>query len=144
MEFEGPYYDQWPTAAHKAIFASAADRRRSRRPRQVIRSFATRAFRRPVLAAEENALLGIYRTSASSGRGFRDSIREALAAALTMPQFLFLVEKSATPAPEALNDYELASKLSFISCGTARPTAGCWTWRRRENCAASATLKSAA
>jgi hypothetical protein len=113
VEFEGPYYDQWPTAAHKAIFGTTASGGEAQ-ARQVIRNFATRAFRRPALAAEENALLGIYRNAAASGRDFRDSVKEALAAALTMPQFLFLVEKSATPAPEALDDYELASKLSYF------------------------------
>jgi len=113
VEFEGPLLDQWPTTAHKAIFADTRTGGEAQ-ARQVIRSFATRAFRRPVLATEENTLVGIYRTAASSGRGFRDSIREALAAALTMPQFLFLVEKSASPAPEALDEYELASKLSYF------------------------------
>jgi mono/diheme cytochrome c family protein len=113
VEFEGPFFDQWPTAAHRAIFAGANTGGEAQ-ARQIIRNFATRAFRRPVLAAEENALVGIYRNAASSGRGFRDSIKDALAAALTMPQFLFLVEKSASPAPETLDEYELASKLSYF------------------------------
>lgn len=113
VEFEGPFLDQWPTAAHKAIFAATSSGGEAE-ARQIIRSFATRAFRRPVLAAEENGLVGIYRNAASSGRGFRDSVRDALAAALTMPQFLFLVEKSASLAPEVLDEYELASKLSYF------------------------------
>ena len=33
---------------------------------------------------------------------------------MTSPQFLFLIETSATPAPEPLDDYELASKLSYF------------------------------
>ena len=33
---------------------------------------------------------------------------------LTSPQFLFLIENSSTPEAEPLDDYELASKLSYF------------------------------
>ena len=33
---------------------------------------------------------------------------------LTSPQFLFLVERSATPEPEPIEDLELASKLAYF------------------------------
>ena len=41
-------------------------------------------------------------------------MKDALLVVLTSPQFLFLVENSKTPAPEPLDDYELASKLSYF------------------------------
>ncbi len=110
VEFEGPYYDQWPTAAYKNIFGAGGNDA----ARDIIRRFATRAFRRPLTQAEENTIFGIYRASAASGRNFRDSIKDALVVTLTMPQFLFLVEKSTSPAPEPLDGYELASKLSYF------------------------------
>ncbi|MBV9549114.1 MAG: DUF1592 domain-containing protein [Alphaproteobacteria bacterium] len=113
VEFEGPYYDQWPTAAYKNIFGAAAGSETSQ-ARQIIRRFATRAFRRPLASTEEETLYGVYRASSAKGRGFRDSVKDALLVTLTMPQFLFLVEKSATPAPEPLDNYELASKLSYF------------------------------
>src|SRR5262249_15049362 len=40
--------------------------------------------------------------------------KDALLVVLTSPQFLFLVETSKTPAPEPLDNYELASKLSYF------------------------------
>src|SRR6185369_6534863 len=46
--------------------------------------------------------------------GFRDSVKNALLVVLTSPQFLFLVETSKSPAPEPLDSYELASKLSYF------------------------------
>lgn len=112
VAFEGPYYDQWPTPAYKNIFGTAAAG--DAQAHDIIRRFATRAFRRPVTADEEETLYAVYRASASSGRNFRDSIKDTLTVALTMPQFLFLVEKSAMPAPEPLDGYELASKLSYF------------------------------
>ncbi len=112
VEFEGPYYDQWPTAAYKNIFGVTGSE--ATQARKIIRRFATQAFRRPITPGEEETLYGIYRASAARGRGFRDSVKDALLVTLTTPQFLFLVEKSATPAAEPLDGYELASKLSYF------------------------------
>ena len=114
VEFEGPYYDQWPPASHRNIFGVAAAGNEAVQARQIIRDFATRAFRRPITPREEEMLYGVYRASAARGRGFRDSVKDALVVTLTLPQFLFLIENSATPAPEPLDDYELASKLSYF------------------------------
>ena len=41
-------------------------------------------------------------------------MKDALQVVLTSPQFLFLIENSGTPEPEPLDDYELASKLSYF------------------------------
>jgi len=82
--------------------------------RQVITSFATKAFRRPITAAEEQSLLGVYAKSQQSGRRFREAIKDTLQVVLTAPQFLFLIETSASPQPEVLNGWELSSKLSYF------------------------------
>ncbi|MEO8129643.1 MAG: DUF1592 domain-containing protein, partial [Bryobacteraceae bacterium] len=115
VEFEGPLLDQWPPAPHKNIFLES--RRKADQPayaREIIRRFATRAFRRPISTEEENALYAVYKTSAASGRKFEDGVKDALMVTLTSPQFLFLVENSATSGSEPLDDYELASKLSYF------------------------------
>lgn len=111
VEFEGPFHETWPPREHRAIFGDAdapADGPR------VIREFATRAYRRPVTAQEEATLAAVFRQSLTAGRGFRDSVKDALLVVLTSPQFLFLVENSRTPKPEPLDDFELASKLSYF------------------------------
>ncbi|MBM3792614.1 MAG: DUF1592 domain-containing protein [Acidobacteria bacterium] len=115
VEFEGPYYDSWPPASHRSIFIdSPAKANPAVYARQIIRNFATRAFRRPVTAAEEAALIGVFNKTYAAGRDFERSVKDALLVVLTSPQFLFLVESSASPAPEPLNAYELASKLSYF------------------------------
>ena len=104
----------------------------------VIRTFATRAFRRPVTTAELEAIVGVWRNSLAANRegeapaeprtghdgsagaspsqspAFRRSIKDALLVVLTSPQFLFLIENSSSPAAEDLDPYELASKLSYF------------------------------
>src|SRR5205823_3138015 len=108
-------YETWPPPSHRNIFIDF-DRKNDlpAYARKIIHGFAGRAYRRPVSAAEESTLMAVYQKSSESGRSFQDSVKDALLVVLTSPQFLFLVETSSTPAPEPLDNYELASKLSYF------------------------------
>ncbi|MCA9177644.1 MAG: DUF1592 domain-containing protein, partial [Planctomycetales bacterium] len=50
----------------------------------------------------------------AASQDFAGSVKDALLAALTSPQFLFLIETSQSIQPEPLDGYELASKLSYF------------------------------
>jgi hypothetical protein len=115
VEFEGPLHETWPPPAYKNIFIDYEQKNdRSAYARQILRNFARRAYRRPITKAEEEALVAVYRNAAAAGRSFEESVKDALLVALTSPQFLFLIESSSTPEPEPLDNYELASKLSYF------------------------------
>ncbi|MCH8829727.1 MAG: DUF1592 domain-containing protein, partial [Planctomycetes bacterium] len=120
VEFEGPFYESWPPATHRNIFIDSNKKANSAAyAREVIRTFAARAFRRPITPAEEAALFAVWKNSFAGNGHFRNSIKDALLVVLTSPQFLFLIENSATPEPEKLDAYELASKLSYFLWNTA-------------------------
>ncbi len=115
VEFEGPFYETWPPPSHRNIFINSS--RKDDLPayaRQVIRVFATRAYRRPITTAEESSLMAVFQKSSAAGISFQGSVRDALHVVLTSPQFLFLIEKSNTSDPEPLDEHELASKLSYF------------------------------
>ena len=115
VEFEGPFYEAWPPKSHRNVFVEFE--RKSDLPayaEKIVTSFATRAYRRPVTAAETASLLAVYSKSAASGRSFEESIKDALLVVLTSPQLLLLMEKSKTPEAEPLDSYELSSKLSYF------------------------------
>ena len=115
VEFEGPYLTAWPPESHRSIFVDYERKSDTQAwARKIVRDFATRAYRRPVTPPEESTLMAVYAKAQANGRDFRDSIKDALLVVLTSPQFLFLTETSATPAPEPLTGYELASKLSYF------------------------------
>jgi mono/diheme cytochrome c family protein len=115
VEFEGPFYETWPPASHTGIFGDFERKSDTAAyARELIRRFATRAYRRPATEAEHAALVAVFDRSLQQGRSFQNSIKEALQVALASPQFLFLVEASSSPLAEPLNDYELASKLSYF------------------------------
>ena len=115
VEFEGPFYETWPPQSHKNIFVDFD--RKDDLPayaREIIRNFATRAYRRPITRDEESSLLTVYKKSFENSGNFQQSVKDTLQVILTSPQFLFLIENSHTPAPEQIDSYELASKLSYF------------------------------
>jgi hypothetical protein len=115
VEFEGPFYETWPPKSHRSIFVDSD--RKSDLPayaREIIRRFATRAYRRPISQTEAAALEAVFQKSYDAGGNFRQSVNDALQVVLTSPQFLFLIEKSDTPKPEPIDEHELASKLSYF------------------------------
>jgi hypothetical protein len=120
VDFEGPYYATWPPATHRNIFIPSDHQDDPAvYAREIVRSFAGRAFRRPITDQEEAALWNVWQSSYAEAGDFEQSIRDALLVVMTSPQFLFLIEDSRTPAAEPIDDYELASKLSYFLWDTA-------------------------
>ncbi|MBQ11469.1 MAG: hypothetical protein CMJ45_07965, partial [Planctomyces sp.] len=115
VEFEGPFYETWPPTTHRRIFIeSASTSDPAAYADEVIRSFATRAFRRPISDTQATTFLAVWRDAFARTSDFKQSIKDALLVVLTSPRFLFLIENSETPEPEELDPYELASKLSYF------------------------------
>jgi mono/diheme cytochrome c family protein len=78
-----------------------------------LKRFAERAWRRPVGQEELAEYLKSYRDERDAGENPADAYRVALQGVLTSRNFLYLVEGD--PAPrEHLNDWELASRLSYF------------------------------
>ena len=120
VEFEGPYYETWPPATHRSIFIESPNRDdQPTYAREVIRSFMTRAWRRPVTDGEAASIVRVWEQSYSDGGDFQQSIKDALLVVLTSPQFLFMIENSAGPEAEKLDEWELASKMSYFLWNTA-------------------------
>ena len=88
------------------------------KPEQILRRLATRAYRRPISDQELNRLLKLVATARAQGDRFEAGMRLALQAMLVSPHFLFRVELDPEPNGampiRALNEYELASRLSYF------------------------------
>ena len=83
---------------------------------QILTTFATRAFRRPVAAAEVDRYAGFdARVAKGAGDGFEQGIALALKAILLSPRFLFRSEANPGVGQMAsLDGYERASRLSYF------------------------------
>jgi Protein of unknown function (DUF1592)/Protein of unknown function (DUF1588)/Protein of unknown function (DUF1587)/Protein of unknown function (DUF1595)/Protein of unknown function (DUF1585) len=85
--------------------------------RQILKSFAYRAWRRPIVDAELDRLLAVANVASTNGDSAETGLGLALRAVLLSPHFTFRVELDPDPAslaPHPLNAYELASRLSYF------------------------------
>jgi hypothetical protein len=71
-----------------------------------------RAYRRPLASDEVDNLLATYQGGRDSGASFSEAIAMVTVHALQSPQFLYVTE-AAAPDARPLDDYEIASRLSF-------------------------------
>ena len=87
--------------------------------RERIYPFLSRAFRRHI---EENVVeryAGYVEALVSSGKSFTDAMKETVSAVLASPRFLYLYDRQAgNGSIEKIDDYELASRLSFFLWGS--------------------------
>jgi hypothetical protein len=76
------------------------------------------AFRRPVTTDEVSRLVDLVAKGQNDGMTFEQAMRTGLEAILVSPNFLFRIERDPKPddptAVHPVNDYELASRLSYF------------------------------
>jgi cytochrome c551/c552 len=116
----GPYNPSGPgdtTTRRKLFICHPVSADEAACAQSILSSLARRAFRRPVTGADIAPLMRFYQTGRQQW-GFETGIEQALRAMLVSPDFLFRVEhdpKGAAPGTVyRLNDFELASRLSFF------------------------------
>ncbi|HEY2414258.1 MAG TPA: DUF1592 domain-containing protein [Pirellulaceae bacterium] len=112
-----------PTDMQRRLFGEppALDADARLTAREIARSLARKAYRRPPAEAEIDVLLEVFDLGRQNNLSYGGSLRLMLKAILVSPQFLFI-----TPAEEAqpdaeivrLDDYQLASRLSYLLWAT--------------------------
>jgi hypothetical protein len=85
---------------------------------RILSTIARRAFRRPLVKADMDAPLAMYREERANKGDFDAGIRAGLARVLTSPAFLFRSEHDPATlpngAPHQITELDLASRLSFF------------------------------
>jgi hypothetical protein len=87
--------------------------------RRFVQSFGARAFRRPIIDSETDALLAVF-DSAATGGTFNAGVTAVITAVLQSASFLYipaLGEPAADPKLRTLTQYETASALSYLLLG---------------------------
>jgi hypothetical protein len=130
VDIEGPLLESWPPPSHRRIFGdlpqervSATDDSRrlevvSQQPlvdaERILKDFTRRAFRRSVTDADIKPFLARVQTKLEQGDSFEQALRVGLKSVLISPHFLFLREKRAEKGQAQLDDFSLASRLSYF------------------------------
>lgn len=121
IEIEGPFHPgpQPLPETHRRIFFRPPDPLDPRATAaELLRSFAKRAWRRPVDTAELQRLLSLYDLAKREGEVFEVAVKVALQAVLISPHFLFRGELQPEPDQAQkvhwIGEHALASRLSYF------------------------------
>ncbi len=120
IEVTGPIQKEWPPASHKSLFFAGDDRQDAAYAREIFAKFLPRAYRRPVTDQEIEAIVAVVEDAQTKSQlPFVEAMRIGLQRVLCSPGFQFLHEPSAgLTERRPLNDYELASRLSYFLWST--------------------------
>ena len=110
VEYEGPYFESWPPASRVACVGTNASPSDAR---VALQAFASRAWRRPVTAAEVEPLVASFNRVFAANHDHDAAMRAALALVISSPDFLYLIEPAGEQS-RSLNAHELAARLSYF------------------------------
>lgn len=114
FEFEGPVEAEWPPRSHLSLFPNGL-KGDDATIRAAFAKLLPRAYRRPVGDSEVEEILDVFRRGkAEFGMTPVEAVRYGLQTVLSSPHFLLLFESSGGDGSRPLNDYELASRLSYF------------------------------
>lgn len=86
--------------------------------RECLAKLARRAFRRPVTTEEVDGFVGIVKKELEAKEKFRDAVKAGMLAILCSKSFLFIAEGDENANRAVLNDWEIASRLSYFLWNT--------------------------
>jgi hypothetical protein len=114
FQLTGPSDTRPPS--HRKLLAVTPGKTKAEQTEEVLSRFASRAYRR--LAGKEVArLVGLAEQAQKRGESWEAAMQLAMQAVLVSPKFLFRVELDDRPdavEPHAIDDYQLASRLSYF------------------------------
>jgi len=121
FEMDGPLDirpEDYPATHQMLIAVRPEGRPVSEAARANLEPLLVRAFRRPPRSEELDRYVRLVTEAVAAGDSFEQGMQVALTAVLVSPQFLFRAEglgaKAAPGEIYSLNDYELASRLSYF------------------------------
>lgn len=120
IEVKGPYDAEPPPLpeSHERIVECSPEAwaKQERCAKAILSKLARRAYRRPATAEEVDKLVRFVRLAVDAGAPFEEGLQTAIQAMLVSPHFLFRIEEDPADGETVrdLNDYELASRLSYF------------------------------
>ncbi len=116
IEVEGPIPKEWPPASHIVLGLKDSTPQTEASIREIFARLLPRAYRRPVQPEEIDRIVNIVQNGMTKHKlSFHEALRMGLQTVLCSPGFVFIQEPhKAETGSRPLNDYELASRLSYF------------------------------
>ena len=111
VEWEGPLTTDAERKKREGLVPKSAELVEAR---ECLKRLATRAWRRPATDAEVSRYVKVVEAELAAGEKFPAAYRAAMVAVLASKNFYYLEEGSPTEKRAHLNDWELASRLSYF------------------------------
>jgi hypothetical protein len=127
MQWEGPIVD-WPPKGRKTLFFAGEEREDDPYLREIFARFLPRAYRRPATPEEIGRVVKwTQELRGKQKRTLVDAVREGVKNVLCSPAFLYLGTEGPpsadagkpAPGPQRLDDWQLASRLSYFLWSSA-------------------------
>jgi mono/diheme cytochrome c family protein len=112
VEWEGPI--QTDDEKQKRLAYMPTDPSDLNQVRECFRKFLAKAFRRPASSQEVEQYVSLVEREIAAGEKPKAAVKTAMLAVLCSKNFLYLVEGGAGREVGKLNDWELASRLSYF------------------------------
>ena len=116
IAWRGPILTDEEVKMRAAFFPSEAGN--LEQVRECLGALARRAFRRPVAAEEIDGYVGIVKAELAAKEKFRDAVKAGMLAILCSKSFVFIAEGDENANRTTLNDWEIASRLSYLLWST--------------------------
>ena len=115
IQIRGPFVKEWPPRGHDLMYGSLKPNDLNREKiRERLRIFAAKAFRRPLRQGELSPIESMVNRKLDEGLEPLQALQLGFQTILCSTSFLYLDENSGQ-----LNDYALASRLSYFLWSTA-------------------------
>lgn len=115
VEWEGPVLASFPTPAQQRFDLAIDD---AAHRRDAIERFVEQALRRPARQVEVDRLVSLMQSEIGKGEKGAAAFRTAMLAVMCMKDFFYVVEGSQDENSHRINDWELASRLSYFLWST--------------------------
>ncbi len=102
---------------HRDFTQADTTKPKAEQTKELLTRFLNRAFRRPATTEEVTRLVKLVDAAQTKGESYEGALQLAIQATLVSPKFLFRVEldnRPAGPEPKPLDEYQLASRLSYF------------------------------
>jgi hypothetical protein len=121
VKIRGPLAGEWPPAPQRAVLGDEAFD--PEKMREILETFASRAYRRPAASDEVDRLLAAAESQIATGHTPMEGFKAALKAALCSPAFIYLSQETMPEEDDAksrprLGGHALASRLSYFLWST--------------------------
>jgi Protein of unknown function (DUF1592)/Protein of unknown function (DUF1588)/Protein of unknown function (DUF1587)/Protein of unknown function (DUF1585)/Protein of unknown function (DUF1595)/Planctomycete cytochrome C len=114
LELEGPLYEQWPLPGFARFFGDIRQNPTKEDLDRCLTRFASIAWRGPPDRQSLDRYLNLATSRLEQSGDFWQSAKLGMRAMLASPGFLYLVEPEAAGGDRKLDDYELATRLSYF------------------------------